>query len=100
MIYDFENLTMGHITATTPMDLKRYFVLSQDALPVRAKALHYVNVPSKFTSFYKLAKSFMSEKILKRVSAVKVETDRVVHVLFETSHPNEHELGFLLYKII
>jgi hypothetical protein len=73
VIFDLGKVTMSHIIATTPTEIKRYKLLNQHAMPVRAKALHFINVPSTCTALYNLVKSFLSDKHKSRVSIFKIK---------------------------
>ncbi|KAE8736511.1 hypothetical protein FOCC_FOCC018035 [Frankliniella occidentalis] len=68
LIMDMRGVTLGHLAQVQPSLLKRASTVYQDAYPVRPQGMHYVYAPSSFESILGLIKSFMKEKLRKRVS--------------------------------
>ncbi|XP_070533464.1 alpha-tocopherol transfer protein-like [Ptychodera flava] len=66
-IGDFTGATMGHATALGPATAKKLTDLIQNVLPLRLKAIHYVNQPAIFDAMFALFKPFLGEKIKKRI---------------------------------
>lgn len=65
---DLKGASMGHFTQFTPSMMKKFAVMTQDANPIRMKGFNYINVPSFFESVFKFFKTFLNEKMKKRVS--------------------------------
>lgn len=67
-LIDFKGASMGHFTQFTPSLMKKFAVMTQDANPVRMKSFNYLNVPSFFESIFNFFKTFLNDKMKKRVS--------------------------------
>ncbi|XP_069951885.1 alpha-tocopherol transfer protein-like isoform X3 [Cherax quadricarinatus] len=67
MVGDSEGMTMAHVAAFTPSLIKKSMVLWQEGYPMRPKGLHYINTPAAFDTVFNIFKSFMKEKMRKRV---------------------------------
>ncbi|XP_077990750.1 alpha-tocopherol transfer protein-like [Glandiceps talaboti] len=67
VIGDFGNMTMAHATSLGPNTARKIADVIQNALPLRMKALHYVNQPKFFDAMFSLFKPFFGEKLKKRL---------------------------------
>lgn len=67
-------VTLAHAAQLQPGLLKRSTHVYQEAYPVRPQGIHYVYPPSSFESVFNFIKSFMKEKLRKRVSRVWEDT--------------------------
>jgi hypothetical protein len=67
-IYDFENVTMGHVVQITPLLLQRIVLLYQKSIPARLKAVHFINLPSSLSSIISISKALLPEQLRDRVS--------------------------------
>jgi hypothetical protein len=67
LIFDLQKVSMGHIIAATPQEMKRLVYLNQEAVPVRQKALHFINAPPSCMAAYNMVKSLVCDKVKKRV---------------------------------
>ena len=75
-IQDLKGVTVAHMTAMTPTLIKKSMTIFQDAMPIRPKMMHYINIPSFFETMYNMMKVFMKEKLKQRVSRY---TGKLVH---------------------
>ncbi|TMW50308.1 hypothetical protein DOY81_004585 [Sarcophaga bullata] len=66
-IGDFEKATMGHMFQMTPSVAKKMTVFSEEAVPLRPKASHFINTPAGFEPVFNMIKPMMSEKQQKRL---------------------------------
>nr|XP_045595423.1 alpha-tocopherol transfer protein-like isoform X5 [Procambarus clarkii] len=67
MVLDVEKMTLAHMTGYTPSVVKKSMVLWQEGYPMRPKGLNYINTPAAFDTVFNIFKSFMKEKMKKRV---------------------------------
>ncbi|XP_070533543.1 alpha-tocopherol transfer protein-like [Ptychodera flava] len=67
LIADYEGYTMKHFTKSKPSIMKKMSDIYENALPLRIKAVHFVRQPEIFSKLYSIIKSFMSEKLTKRL---------------------------------
>ncbi|XP_063223569.1 alpha-tocopherol transfer protein-like [Bacillus rossius redtenbacheri] len=67
-VYDATGITWAHLMKFTPTILKKLIVCIQDALPIRIKAMHFVNAPVFMDKFIAFLKPFFKPKLRKRVS--------------------------------
>ncbi|XP_069187328.1 retinol-binding protein pinta isoform X1 [Procambarus clarkii] len=67
MVGDVEKMTLAHVAAFTPSMMKKSMVLWQEGYPMRPKGLNYINTPAAFDTVFNIFKSFMKEKMKKRV---------------------------------
>jgi hypothetical protein len=68
IIFDLNGFTMSHILQFTPSVLQCIVRLFTRSLPLRFKALHFVNFPVAFVNLYTTVRLFLPEKIRNRVS--------------------------------
>lgn len=68
LILDLAGVTLGHAAQLQPSLLKRASTVYQDAYPVRPQGIHYVHPPSSFETMFNLIKSFMKDKLKKRLT--------------------------------
>lgn len=66
-ILDFTGISMSHFLQFNPTFIKKMTMIQQDAMPVRQKASHFVNMPSIALTVFNLFQSFTNEKNKKRV---------------------------------
>ncbi|XP_069978325.1 alpha-tocopherol transfer protein-like isoform X3 [Penaeus vannamei] len=67
MAGDCTGLTLAHAMAYTPAMAKKSMVLWQDGYPMRPKGLNYIHTPAAFDTVFSIFKSFMKEKMKKRI---------------------------------
>lgn len=70
-IADLKDWTKKHFFQVTPSLMKKMTVYSEEAIPLRPKASHFIHAPSIFESLFNMIKPMMSEKQLNRVSIIK-----------------------------
>ncbi|XP_046961156.1 clavesin-2-like isoform X2 [Vanessa cardui] len=66
-VVDLDGARLGHYTQTSIKQLRNLIAANQDAVPVRIKAIHFLNSPFFFETFFGIAKRFMNEKSKKRI---------------------------------
>ncbi|XP_076029002.1 alpha-tocopherol transfer protein-like isoform X2 [Oratosquilla oratoria] len=67
VVSDAEGTTVAHMLSFTPAMAKKAMTLWQDCYPTRPKGINYINTPPGFETIFNLFKSFMKEKMKKRV---------------------------------
>ncbi|XP_006821038.1 alpha-tocopherol transfer protein-like isoform X1 [Saccoglossus kowalevskii] len=67
VIGDAGGLNMGHITKMGPSASRKMLDILQNALPLRFKAMHFVNEPKLFDTAFAIFRPFLSEKLKKRL---------------------------------
>lgn len=67
VIGDMEKSTMAHFFQMTPSIVKKMAVFSEEAIPLRPKAMHFINTPSGFEPLFNTVKPMMSKKVQSRV---------------------------------
>ncbi|XP_063223568.1 alpha-tocopherol transfer protein-like [Bacillus rossius redtenbacheri] len=66
-VYDATGVTWAHLMKYTPTILKKLIVCLQDAMPMRIKAVHFVNAPVFMDKFVAILKPFVKPKLRKRL---------------------------------
>lgn len=66
-IQDLKGVTLAQMAQMTPSVAKKGTMIFQEAIPIRPKLMHYLNMPSFFDSLFQLFKSFLKEKLQKRI---------------------------------
>ncbi|XP_037952691.1 alpha-tocopherol transfer protein-like [Teleopsis dalmanni] len=61
-IMDLANVTKGHLFQMTPGTMKKMTVWTEQALPLRPKANHFVNTPTGFDVVFNMVKPMLSQK--------------------------------------
>lgn len=72
-ILDFTGTGLSHFLQFNPTFIKKMTMLQQDAMPIRQKGSHFVNMPAIALTVFNIFQSFANEKNKQRVSAVKYE---------------------------
>lgn len=90
LIMDMRGVTLGHLAQVQPSLLKRASTVYQDAYPVRPQGMHYVYAPSSFESILGLIKSFMKEKLRKRLSVHGNNIDNLYKEIPQKCLPTEY----------
>ncbi|KAK8375030.1 hypothetical protein O3P69_017775 [Scylla paramamosain] len=67
MLLDAGEMTLAHASQITPPLIKKFATLIQDGYPMRPKGLNYINTPAAFDTVFNIFRSFMKEKMKKRV---------------------------------
>lgn len=67
---DLKNSSTANMVYLNPVVIKKFLKCFQEAYPLRPKGLVFFNAPAFFETLYNLFKSFLSEKLKKRVSVV------------------------------
>jgi len=70
-IQDMSGMTLAQAATMTPPVMKKATMIWQDCMPVRMKGMHYINMPSFFQTLFDLFKSFMKDKLKKRLHVHK-----------------------------
>nr|XP_045595426.1 alpha-tocopherol transfer protein-like isoform X8 [Procambarus clarkii] len=66
-IEDCRSLGFSHIAVLKPAFVKKAAMVLQEGYPMRPKGLNYINTPAAFDTVFNIFKSFMKEKMKKRV---------------------------------
>ncbi|XP_075167108.1 alpha-tocopherol transfer protein-like [Haematobia irritans] len=66
-VTDLSKATTGHLLQLTPSVVKRVMTFFEKSLPLRIKALCYINAPPAAEQFFKLVISCVSEKLKQRI---------------------------------
>ncbi|CAK1549783.1 unnamed protein product [Leptosia nina] len=66
-IMDIENVGMSFFMQMTPSMMKKMSIYTEEAIPLRFKGGHYINVGSGFETIYNTMKRFLNEKTKSRL---------------------------------
>ncbi|CAH0726594.1 unnamed protein product, partial [Brenthis ino] len=66
-VVDLAGTKLGHYTQTSIKQLKNLITANQEAVPIRIRAVHFLNTPPFFETFFSIAKRFLNEKTKKRI---------------------------------
>lgn len=64
---EYKGFNYNYVLQYTPSFLKKSVMCFQNAYPLRIKSIHCINAPSVFEAIFNLAKTFMNNKMKKRV---------------------------------
>lgn len=67
IMVDYENVTMNHFMQATPSMLKKMIAVCQDAMPLRLKGSHHINLPSGIEKIFTLISGLLNEKAKQRL---------------------------------
>ncbi|KAF5280971.1 hypothetical protein FQR65_LT14895 [Abscondita terminalis] len=68
ILVDLKNVPLQYATQFTPLALKIHMQTVEKALPLRIKCFHFTNCPAVIEFAYNLIKSFISSKLVDRMS--------------------------------
>ncbi|KAK3927294.1 Alpha-tocopherol transfer protein-like [Frankliniella fusca] len=90
LIMDMRGVTLSHAAQVQPALLKKASTVYQDAYPVRPQGMHYVYAPATFESMISLIKSFMKDKLRKRMSVHGNNIENLYKDIPQRCLPNEY----------
>lgn len=61
-IGDAADVSLGHVSRISPIVLKKLVTYVQEAIPVRLKAIHFINTPPVMDVIMNMAKPFMKKE--------------------------------------
>nr|XP_003700273.1 PREDICTED: alpha-tocopherol transfer protein-like [Megachile rotundata] len=64
ILFDMKNVVLGHAARLNPMGLKKYLTFLQDALPVRLKGFHFMNITPVMDVILNMMKPFMKKELM------------------------------------
>lgn len=64
ILFDMKNVVLGHAARLNPMGLKKYLYYLQEALPVRLKGFHFMNITAVMDVILNMMKPFMKKELL------------------------------------
>ncbi|CAK9806905.1 Alpha-tocopherol transfer protein-like [Anthophora quadrimaculata] len=64
ILFDMKNVVFGHAARLSPMGLKKYLYYLQEALPVRLKGFHFMNITAVMDVILNMMKPFMKKELL------------------------------------
>ncbi|XP_071526878.1 alpha-tocopherol transfer protein-like isoform X13 [Panulirus ornatus] len=67
LVMDAGAMTFQHAAQLNPTIIKKASIIMQEGYPVRPKGLNYINTPAAFDTVFNIFKSFMKEKMKRRV---------------------------------
>ncbi|XP_047477055.1 alpha-tocopherol transfer protein-like isoform X2 [Penaeus chinensis] len=67
VIMDASTMTFQHAAQMNPSLIKKASTIMQDGYPMRPKGLNYIHTPAAFDTVFSIFKSFMKEKMKKRI---------------------------------
>lgn len=89
-ILDFTGVSMGHFLQFSPGFIKKMTMIQQDAMPIRQKASHFVNMPSIALTVFNIFQSFTNEKNKKRVYVHGTDFEALYKVVPRKLLPEEY----------
>lgn len=67
ILFDMKNVVFGHAARLNPVGLKKYLYFLQEALPVRLKGFHFMNITGVMDVILNMMKPFMKKELLDMV---------------------------------
>lgn len=68
-VMDMSNVSGQHFLQLKPDLLRKFSTFAEEAMPMRQRGTHFINVPAPFEKGFKTLSTFFPEKMLSRVSA-------------------------------
>lgn len=72
IIVDMKGITFSHITRLNPMTLKYIFDYLQEAIPIRLKAMHFINTTQVMDVLMSLIKPLIKKELMEMVSLTNI----------------------------
>lgn len=67
-IMDMSNVSPHHFLQLKPDLLRKCSIFAEEAMPMRQRGTHFINVPAAFEKGFRTLSTFFPEKMLSRVS--------------------------------
>ncbi|XP_054738286.1 alpha-tocopherol transfer protein-like [Anastrepha obliqua] len=67
-VMDMNNVSGQHFLQLKPDLLRKFSTFAEEAMPLRQRGTHFINVPTPFEKGFKTLSTFFSEKMLSRIS--------------------------------
>ncbi|XP_043272931.1 retinol-binding protein pinta-like isoform X2 [Venturia canescens] len=67
IVLDLTGSRLEHASQFTPSVIKKAVTCFQNAYPMKTKSLHFINAPPTFDAIFVIFKTFMSEKLRRRI---------------------------------
>ncbi|XP_076253865.1 alpha-tocopherol transfer protein-like [Rhynchophorus ferrugineus] len=64
IVFDMQGMVFGHLTRISIVMMKKLFYYLQEAMPIRLKGIHYINVVSFMDKLLAMMKPFMKKELL------------------------------------
>lgn len=81
ILFDMKNVVFGHAARLNPVGLKKYLIYLQEALPVRLKGFHFMNITSVMDVILNMMKPFMKKELLDMVIYIILIFQLILNVL-------------------
>uniref|UniRef100_A0A1I8QDJ5 CRAL-TRIO domain-containing protein n=1 Tax=Stomoxys calcitrans TaxID=35570 RepID=A0A1I8QDJ5_STOCA len=89
-VTDLAKATTGHLLQLTPGTVKRLMTYYEKSVPLRIKALCYINAPAAAEQFFKLLLSCISDKLKKRVVICSKDISKIYDHIPQKYLPEEY----------
>uniref|UniRef100_A0A1B6KMT6 CRAL-TRIO domain-containing protein n=1 Tax=Graphocephala atropunctata TaxID=36148 RepID=A0A1B6KMT6_9HEMI len=66
-LFDMQGVTLGHLTRINLSSVRKYFVYVQEAMPVRLKSIHIINVNPVMTHIMSIIRPFIHKQHLQYI---------------------------------
>ncbi|PSN33670.1 hypothetical protein C0J52_21786 [Blattella germanica] len=89
-IFDMQGVVFGHMTRVNFASIKKYFLYSQEAMPVRLKAIHILNVNPVISQVMALIRQFVSKERMKMIHLHTGIPDKFLEAIPQDLLPSDY----------
>ncbi|XP_023295375.2 alpha-tocopherol transfer protein-like [Lucilia cuprina] len=89
-IMDFADVSAAHLFQASPGAMRKVSQYSEQAIPLRIKASHFIDTPSGFEPVFNLIKPIMPEKIQKRMFVHGSKREELFKIIPKEILPEEY----------
>lgn len=89
-IFDAANVTLKFISKINLSALRKYMMYTQEAMPIRLKQVHVINVPSYIGKIYAICKPFLKTEVAKLIKFHEPNSDTLFKDISQDIFPTEY----------
>ncbi|KAK9754146.1 CRAL/TRIO domain [Popillia japonica] len=90
LLIDMKGVTFTHMTKINPMQLKKFFVYLQEGMPIRLKAMYFINIPSFMDKLLALIKPLMKKELLETMQLFTDKLDDLYKIIPQECFPADY----------
>ncbi|GJQ85278.1 hypothetical protein Trydic_g23177 [Trypoxylus dichotomus] len=89
-LIDMKGITFTHFTKINPLQLKKFFVYLQEGMPIRLKAMYFINIPTFMDKILALIKPLMKKELIETMQLYTDKLDDLYKIIPHECFPSDY----------